>query len=444
MMDDYRDSIDDTAAPLGDLAPQRPIHGTLEAEGDVDLMAVTLYAGQEYAFTVSGSGDDPLATGYVALRGPRGKLLQQSEGTAPGAASRIDYTPAKSGTYFVEVGTDPSGTGGYTVRATALDDFRDRVDETLLPLGSVTLGTPASGSIDWYNDGDVFSIALQAGHAYQVSLRGTLYNGWLNASNESGTYSDRDSYRGAEGYPSLILRAPQDGVYFLLAWNHGKSTGTYSLSVEFLGLSLTGTEDGDVLDGGTTNDTLWGGGGDDTLTGGGGADTLRGAGGSDLLSGSTGDDILGGRSGTDTLRGGDGSDRLDGGQGQDRLDGGSGNDYMVGGWGADVFVFDSRISAANLDTIGDFHADEDLIRLDRSVFTSLSHGSLDPGQFLSGAGVTASADADDFLIYDTATGSLYYDADATATASSPVPFAVLSSYSGVAASLSAADIEVVG
>ena len=56
----------------------------------------------------------------------------------------------------------------------------------------------------------------------------------------------------------------------------------------------------------------------------------------------------------------------------------------------------------------------------------MSTGTLAPGSFRSGAGVSAAADSDDFVIYDTTSGALYYDANGNA-GSAPVQIASLGS-----------------
>ncbi len=76
-----------------------------------------------------------------------------------------------------------------------------------------------------------------------------------------------------------------------------------------------------------------------TLTGTDDDDMLWGYDSDDLAFGSAGDDTVSAGAGDDTLVGGDGNDQLSGGDGNDRLDGGAGNDSLYGGSGNDVFVF---------------------------------------------------------------------------------------------------------
>ena len=139
------------------------------------------------------------------------------------------------------------------------------------------------------------------------------------------------------------------------------------------------------------------------LTGGVGADTLSGLDGNDTLSGGSGNDILSGGVGNDILSGDAGNDTLTGGAGVDSLFGGVGND--------------------------------DIIHLDDLVFTGLAAGTLAATAFVTG---TAALDAGDRIVYDAATGALYYDSDGDGAAAQ-LQFATLNP----AATLSNVDFMVV-
>jgi len=67
--------------------------------------------------------------------------------------------------------------------------------------------------------------------------------------------------------------------------------------------------------------------------------------------------VLFGDAGKDTLKGGSGDDWLIGGEGQDALTGGRGDDY---------FVLD-EVGAANVDTIRDFNAKDDVLVIDKDI-----------------------------------------------------------------------------
>jgi Ca2+-binding RTX toxin-like protein len=128
------------------------------------------------------------------------------------------------------------------------------------------------------------------------------------------------------------------------------------------------------------------------------------------LSGSLFNDILTGNTAANTLTGADGADRLSGGGGADTLKGGVGHDIMTGGGAADKFVFNTAAVSANSDTITDFTHAVDKIQLENSVFTALgaATGTLAAAKFFIGANAH---DGDDRIIYDSATGRLYYDDD---------------------------------
>ena len=187
--------------------------------------------------------------------------------------------------------------------------------------------------------------------------------------------------------------------------------------------TVFGESGNDIVTGGDGNDGLFGDLGNDILKGGADNDFLGGGAGADILKGGTGDDILAGegtadqmkgQAGNDILGGGGGKDRLEGNAGDDILNGEKGNDILIGGDGVDWFWFEETLGAKNVDVIEDFtgagSASEDSIRLDADLFTQLPVGALEAGNFLSGSAIAA-AEADDFILYDSATGALYYDAD---------------------------------
>ncbi len=258
------------------------------------------------------------------------------------------------------------------------------------------------------------------------------------------------------------IEAPNQGtdtIHTLVSYALG--TGQ---KIEFLradsaaGLTLAGNELANNLYGGAGGDTLTGGAGNDRLDGGTGADVLTGGTGNDtyfvddpgdlvveaagqgtdtihatvsyalgagqeieflradsaaglVLTGNDLGNYLFGGAADDMLSGGSGDDRLYGSDGDDLLDGGVGNDSLTGGSGSDRFSFTTTLgSGDNVDRIQDFTVGEDLIAVDHAVF---SGGGLVPGALASSQFVIAAAamNADNRIIYSSATGALYYDAD---------------------------------
>ena len=137
--------------------------------------------------------------------------------------------------------------------------------------------------------------------------------------------------------------------------------------------------------------------------------TLSGTAGADSLTGSTGIDYIVGLGGNDVLVGLGGNDKLEGGSGNDKLYGKEGVDVLTGGTGRDIFVFDTALSSG-VDTITDFLAVDDTINLENAFFTGLSTGSLSSSAFYIGA---AAHNSSDRVIYDKASGALFFDADGT-------------------------------
>ena len=131
------------------------------------------------------------------------------------------------------------------------------------------------------------------------------------------------------------------------------------------------------------------------------------------------------------LTGNDFANELYGNAGANLLNGGGGADYLQGFGGADNFAFTTALGGGNVDTIADFVAGTDRLLLDDAVFAQLGGpGTLNGNAFVTGA---AAADASDRIVYDSATGQLFYDADGSG-AGAAVLFATLATGLNLAAS----------
>jgi Ca2+-binding RTX toxin-like protein len=124
-----------------------------------------------------------------------------------------------------------------------------------------------------------------------------------------------------------------------------------------------------------------------------------------------------------------------GGSGNNFIDGKAGSDSLTGNGGADQFLFTTALNAAtNTDTIYLFNPAEDFLRLDDAIFTQIATGFLAAPAFELG---TAADTAGDRIIYNPATGDVFYDPDGVGGVAQ-VRFAVLDG----APALSAGDIFV--
>ncbi|MFJ5487212.1 hypothetical protein ACIKTA_06070, partial [Hansschlegelia beijingensis] len=242
------------------------------------------------------------------------------------------------------------------------------------------------------------------------------------------------------------------------------STVSYSLAGQYIeNLTLTGEGDGFAIGNGLAN-VLVGNSGDNNLDGGRGADTMEGGAGDDVYAvDSLGDRVieatgqgfdqvyssvsfsLAGQyveqlvltsNGAVDGTGNNLANGLIGNSAANVLDGWKGADTLSGGGGQDTFSFATALGASNVDHITDFIAADDSIRLENGVFKGLAAGALKAGAFYAG---TAAHDADDRIIYDQASGSLFFDRDGTGGTYAAVRFAILDNH----AALTAADFTVV-
>jgi 2',3'-cyclic-nucleotide 2'-phosphodiesterase (5'-nucleotidase family) len=200
-----------------------------------------------------------------------------------------------------------------------------------------------------------------------------------------------------------------------------------------------GDGNNNVLDGGEGDDTIIGGTGNDVIRGGDGIDTVdySGAGSSIALnlqlatsvSATEGADRVAGIENAigsafnDTIVGSTAANVLEGGAGNDTLSGGWNSDTLTGGDGDDTFLFNTGVGGASgFDTITDFETGIDTIALSLQIFQNAGAvGDLSVDAFTMGTAATTLAHR---IIFDDATGELFYDRDGTG-AGAAVKFAVL-------------------
>jgi serralysin len=139
------------------------------------------------------------------------------------------------------------------------------------------------------------------------------------------------------------------------------------------------------------------------------------------------------------LTGNTGNNSLSGGNGNDTLTGGAGNDTLTGGAGLDAFRFSSALNgSSNVDRVADFNAVNDRLELDNSVFTKLTTPDALSASNFRASSTGNAADSNDFVLYDTDSGELFYDADGSG-AGAKVAVATLSGQPA----LTSADIFVI-
>lgn len=206
---------------------------------------------------------------------------------------------------------------------------------------------------------------------------------------------------------------------------------------------LRGNAGNDRLDGGTEADQMFGGVGNDVYvvdnaadivneTGGNGIDTVAASLSFNLSNatrviGAVENLVLSNTPGALVAAGNALANVITGNNLNNSLYGFAGNDRLTGGLGNDSFVFNTAPNTTtNRDVITDFTnavGNNDTILLENAVFAKLgAAGPLNAGFFHVGA---SAHDANDYIVYNNATGALYYDANGSA-AGGAVMFAVLS------------------
>ena len=107
--------------------------------------------------------------------------------------------------------------------------------------------------------------------------------------------------------------------------------------------------------------------------------------------------------------------------GDDNLYGGLGNDILTGGAGEDAFVFNTKLSSTNVDTITDFESGVDWLSLNKKLFNKVAK-SFTEDNLVYG---DKAQEANDYLIFNTQNYTLYYDADGGGSKSDAVAIVVV-------------------
>ena len=184
-----------------------------------------------------------------------------------------------------------------------------------------------------------------------------------------------------------------------LSSSAASSTTAINLTGNTLANIIAGNDGANVLNGGTGADKLVGGGGNDVYYVDNAGDQILDEGtgnGSDRVYSSvsytigSGDEVefLNAWGGSAVnLTGNDSAQTITGNAANNVINGGLGNDTLWGLGGKDSFLFNTAIGSANKDTIKDFIAADDTVRIDNAIFTAVSGtGVLTRGPVLPGHG----------------------------------------------------------
>lgn len=274
----------------------------------------TLDGGRGADTLIGGAGDDTLGTATPSL----------DSGYYNGYAGLGYYDPGAGNTYRGGAGTDTlHGTSRADLYLFDLGDGHDTLHEV-----EVT-GQP-TGQVDVLRFGPGITPA-------DITIRRSTADLVLAHTNGNDSVTVKSWFTVPGSSANQVERVEfADGT----TWSH--------IDLTAWALMVTGTEQGERLEGvGTFNDTLYGLGGNDTLVGGAGNDVLDGGANNDVLDGGVGADVLLGGSGDDVLGGALGSEdsgRVVHGVFQSPgagnvYEGGTGNDTLRGTALADTYRF---------------------------------------------------------------------------------------------------------
>jgi Ca2+-binding RTX toxin-like protein len=486
----------DTTRTAAELIGINPITGSNNGETINGTTANDYIQGLGGNDTLNGNnGDDTLdgGAGTDALVGGAGNDFYLIDLTTAGALQDTVTEAANAGIDTIRLRGSSTNTTAVTLTVNANVEVFDAsqtglsmLNFTANALGNVIHGNEAfnvitgaggADTMDGKGNTDIYIIGNPADHVVGEAIADTGTTG-----------TDEIRFTSTTNGQTLVLSSAISGIeQVVIGTGTGVSattTGTATVHVNaaavLQGLLIVGNEGNNTLTGSAFNDTLNGNAGSDILQGGAGNDTYLVDSNGDVVSEATAnsggidsvyssvtfslnttnaaavenlyftgtsnrngtgnalDNTLVGNSGNNSLNGNSGNDVIDGGAGTDVLIGGIGNDTLTGGTGTDFFLFDSQPSVSNVDVITDFNVADDTIRMENAVYTLLTNtGTLATGNFRASATGTA-ADGNDYILYNTTTGALFYDADGSG-AGAAVQFAVVQ---GTPA-LTAADFVVV-
>ena len=240
-----------------------------------------------------------------------------------------------------------------------------------------------------------------------------------------------------QAYSSTGITLTAGAAIEVLAVNDYSATNALTIIGNELGQQIFGNAGANILVSGGGQDALYGNGGDDIYLIDGDDHLVEAAGGGFdqayssthiILTAGAAIEVLGASDSGSTaalnLTGNEYGQQIFGNAGANVLDGGGGVDVLYGRGGKDAFAFTTVLGAGNIDFIADFDSGDDVFLLGGNsgeAFAALGSGALHSNAFRLGS---AALDGDDLIIYDQATGALYYDADGNG-AGAAVQFASL-------------------
>ncbi|MES2261534.1 MAG: DUF4214 domain-containing protein [Pseudomonadota bacterium] len=234
-----QDDFGDTPATATAVAIGADIKGRIEAQGDIDVVKLSLKAGVTYAIDVqqvsegTASANPYLSLALVNTDGLSAIALYDKTG------SDATFAPQQDGDYFIKTSVSYGSATSYVLHASlAQDDYSANATTTgILKVGGSATGVLEAGG----GDRDWFAVKLDAGTTYWFSLAGAGARGGTLTSNLSGTSvmklldakgnvlatvgGNGDSYA-----PIMPFAPSASGTYYVEVSQSDHATGSYTVA----------------------------------------------------------------------------------------------------------------------------------------------------------------------------------------------------------------------
>ena len=188
----------------------------------------------------------PTISGYdVQYREEGTSVWSDWPHTATATRAEITGLIWDTGYEFQVRGVNDDGVGPWSDTLEVTTDTIDDCDEDTTTVCSVTAGSSATGSIDRADDGDWFSVALQAGTVYQIDVRGDSDSGGTLSDPAAAVFdsdgaalsppvSDDDSGTGENARIALFVPTASGTHFIAVSGPAGSGTGTYTVEVSVI------------------------------------------------------------------------------------------------------------------------------------------------------------------------------------------------------------------
>lgn len=195
------------------LSQGQTVRSAVDVAGDSDWFKVSMKAGLDYGFSVSGDGSGAsLPDPDMHLRDANGNKLV--DGTNYSNTSyALSHAADRTGFYFIDIG-DSSDSGNYKLSWVGADTILRNTSTTV----ALATGAKVTSNIDVKGDSDWFKVVLKAGISYAFTVTGTgtapLSDGDIHLRDANGNkLVDGTNYSSSTGL--ITFSAKTAGTYFL-------------------------------------------------------------------------------------------------------------------------------------------------------------------------------------------------------------------------------------